>query len=278
MTPINGLGISTSKFTFLQPITNNYSIDLDGTDDFVNLGNSSTLKVTATDTSEGVGISIACWVKADDWNVTTTGPLVNCVQSGGWHIDWSSRMIFQLQAAGSYISINSAYKPFENESDAHYRASGWHHIAVTFDGRYLKLYIDGTLEGTTDNGSDDNAITYGTGNNNVDVLIGADPGPLTGEESGTSPGTAFFPGLIDEVAIWDKALDLDAVKEMFDAVDVNADTLDLTEDSGDYDYSDDLIGYWKFEEGTGTTVTDSSDNSNPGTLTNSPGWSTTIPS
>ena len=78
--------------------------------------------------------------------------------------------------------------------------------------------------------------------------------------------------------MWDKILDLDAIKEMFDAVDVNGITLDLTEDSGDYDYSDDLVGYWKMEEGTGTTVEDLSDNSNTGTLKNSPGWSTTTPS
>ena len=278
MTPMNGLGISTSKFTFIEPVTNTYSIDLDGTDDHINLGNSSTIKLTTVDTSEGVGISIALWCKADDWNVTTTGPLLNCIQSGGWRIDWGTRMFWQIKAGGSYRIAQSAYKPFETDGvDPHFRTSGWHLIAGTFDGRYVRLYIDGTLEATTDIGSDDNAINYGTGNNDVDILIGSDPNPLVGGESGTSPGTAFFTGLIDEVAMWDKILDLDAVKEMFDAVDVNGITLDLTEDSGDYDYSDDLVGYWKMEEGTGTTVEDLSDNSNTGTLKNSPGWSTTTP-
>ena len=278
MTPMNGLGISTSKFTFIEPVTNNYSIDLDVTDDFINLGNSSTIKLTTVDTSEGVGMSIAVWCKADDWNVTTIGPLLNCIQVGGWKLDWTTRMIFTIKAGGSNRTVQSAYKPFESEADAHFRTSGWHLIATTFDGRYLKLYVDGTLEATTDIGSDDNAINYGTGNNNVDVLIGADPNPLVGGESGTSPGVEFFPGLIDEVAMWDKILDLDAIKKMFDSVDVNGITLDLTEDSGDYDYSDDLVGYWKMEEGTGTTVEDLSDNSNTGTLKNSPGWSTTTPS
>ena len=280
MTPMNGLGISTSKFTFIEPITNNYSIDLDGTDDFINLGNSSSIKLTTVDTSEGVGMSIAAWCKADDWNVTSsTNPILNCIQVGGWKLDWTTRIIFTIKAGGSNRTAQSAYKPFETDGvDPHFRTSGWHLIAATFDGRYVKLYIDGTLEATTDIGSDDNAITYATGNNDVDVCIGADPGPLVGGESGTSPGTAFFTGLIDEVAMWDKILDLDAVKEMFDAVDVNGITLDLTEDSGDYDYSDDLVGYWKMEEGTGTTVEDSSDNSNTGTLKNSPGWSTTTPS
>ena len=278
MTPMNGLGISTSKYTFLEPITNSYSLDSDGTDDYVNLGNSSEIKLTTTDTSEGVGMSIAIWCKADDWNVISpTASLFSCVQSGGWDLSWQGRIVFAIRTGGSYTSVQSAYKPFESESDAHYRASGWHHFACTFDGRNVNIYIDGTSEATTDIGSDDNSMEYGTGNKNTDILIGSDPGTLIGGESGTASGSASFPGLIDEVAIWDKVLDLDAVKEIFDAVDVNADTLDLTEDSGDYDYSDDLVGYWKFEEGTGTTVTDSSDNSNPGTLKNSPGWSATTP-
>jgi len=34
----------------------------------------------------------------------------------------------------------------------------------------------------------------------------------------------------------------------------------------------DLVGYWKFDEGTGTTVSDSSGNGNTGTLTNGPLW------
>ncbi len=33
-----------------------------------------------------------------------------------------------------------------------------------------------------------------------------------------------------------------------------------------------LVGYWKFDEGTGTTATDSSGNGNTGTLTNGPSW------
>ena len=277
MTPMNGLGISTSKFTFLKPITNNYSIDLDGTDDFVNLGNSSEIKLTETNTDTELGITIACWCKADDWNVTTIGPLISCTQSGGWKLDWSNRVIATFKNTTGATSVQSGFKPFESESDAHYRASGWHYIAGTYDGRYVKLYIDGTLEATADVGSTNNDVVYGTGNNNVDVCIGADPGPLTGGESGTSTGAAFFPGLIDEAAIWDKALDLDAIKEIFNAVDVNADTLDLTEDSGDYDYSDALAGYWKFENGAGITVSDLSNNSNHGVLKNGATWSTTIP-
>ena len=35
-----------------------------------------------------------------------------------------------------------------------------------------------------------------------------------------------------------------------------------------------LVGYWKFDEGTGTSSTDSSGNNNPGSLISSPTWTT----
>jgi len=44
--------------------------------------------------------------------------------------------------------------------------------------------------------------------------------------------------------------------------------LKASADSGNYDNSGDLIGYWKFNEGTGSTLTDNTSNSNNGTLTN----------
>ena len=39
-----------------------------------------------------------------------------------------------------------------------------------------------------------------------------------------------------------------------------------------------LVGYWKFDEGQGTTAADSSGSGNTGTLTNAPKWSTTVTS
>jgi hypothetical protein len=38
-----------------------------------------------------------------------------------------------------------------------------------------------------------------------------------------------------------------------------------------------LVGYWPFEEGTGSTTADTSGNANNGTLVNSPSWSESVP-
>ena len=42
--------------------------------------------------------------------------------------------------------------------------------------------------------------------------------------------------------------------------------------AGDASEISDLVGYWKFEEGTGSTAADSSDEGNDATLNNSPTW------
>jgi len=66
----------------------------------------------------------------------------------------------------------------------------WYHIAGTYDGDEVKIYIDGTLEGTTS--------VLGDG----DIDIGT---PALG--IGRNPeGSYGYKGLIDEVRIWSSAL------------------------------------------------------------------------
>ena len=79
-------------------------------------------------------------------------------------------------------------------------------------------------------------------------------------------GNYAFTGLIDEVSIFNAALDGTAISAIWN----NGTPTDLSEDGN-------LVGYWRMEEGTGTTVADGSSNSNTGTLTNSPAWSSDTP-
>ncbi len=79
-----------------------------------------------------------------------------------------------------------------------------------------------------------------------------------------SAGTVNWDGSISEVAIWDVALDADAVTALYNL----GTPLDATTDSGNYDNSDGLVGYWR-NDGI-TTWTDRSTNSNHGTVSGSP--------
>lgn len=78
-----------------------------------------------------------------------------------------------------------------------------------------------------------------------------------------STARLFFDGKIDEVRLWD---DIRTAQEISD----NYQNEIARNEAG-------LVGYWKFNEGTGTSVIDSSTNSTTLTLVNTPAWSTDVP-
>lgn len=76
--------------------------------------------------------------------------------------------------------------------------SGWKHFVGTFDGRYIRLFIDGVLRRELDVGSEKN-IYYNPASN-TSLIMGADASDVE------KPSGAYFEGSLDEVTIWDKAL------------------------------------------------------------------------
>jgi len=74
----------------------------------------------------------------------------------------------------------------------------WHHVAGTFDGKELMIYIDGNME---------NSVSYAgkAGTSKLALWIGADDLP------------AYFPGAIDEFRIYKRALDAAEVKQVMSA-------------------------------------------------------------
>lgn len=79
----------------------------------------------------------------------------------------------------------------------------WHHLALVQEDDQLSLYIDGTLDSTI-------AHVPGTTPCNVTSL-----GAIYRQE-GANVG-AYFRGLIDEAAVWDRALTADEVREVKDS-------------------------------------------------------------
>ncbi|MHA2254378.1 MAG: LamG domain-containing protein, partial [Candidatus Kariarchaeaceae archaeon] len=82
----------------------------------------------------------------------------------------------------------------------------WHHIVGTYDGNYLRLYIDGKLSATPTsyNGA-------GTWKNTRDVIIGRS----WRGGSPSSPGR-YFDGIIDEVAIYNRRLTFDEIQYIYE--------------------------------------------------------------
>jgi len=266
----NIMGQVISLFT-----ANATSLEFDGTDDWIDCGNDSSIRPTAA-------LTYNAWVYKADWNDTNNSPfnviMGNFKASSGIYVRWKNKRIqawarmnndLSDYSNGAHQTVQTGYNKFKS-GKPYFRSSNWHMISVTFDGRYLKLYIDGALESsggtpTYDNGAAGFHVDYSTNDYNINigrqVLL-----------------TNYFDGKIDEVAIWDAALDADAIAELWDAAGGTVGPSNLNVDKDNYDNSADLQGWWRFEEGSGTSIADSSTNSNTGTLSGATFDTSNIPS
>jgi hypothetical protein len=75
----------------------------------------------------------------------------------------------------------------------------WQHVAVTWDGKTIKVYMDGSIVG-----EESASGVFAT--NTADLLIGEDP-----------PGvTEYLLGDLDDLAIWNRALTADEVAQLYE--------------------------------------------------------------
>ena len=170
----------------------------------------------------------------NDW-ARIIGKGTSSQRTYGLWIRNDGKLLFQIYGANGYLNL------FANTTLS---TGAWYHILATRSGNTVTIYVNGVADGTT---------TYsGTANSSSE--------PLTF-------GYGFhshYSGQLDEVAVWDVALDAADVTSLYNS----GNGLKASANSGNYDNSADLVGYWKFNEGTGSTLTDNTSNSNNGTLTN----------
>jgi len=128
-----------------------------------------------------------------------------------------------------------------------YNDDKWHHIAFTANGSTQTLYIDGVSVGTRSVVTDNSWWTYSS--------IGTGYGSTV--KGFPSDRWYYFNGSIDEVRIWNAARTQSEIKaNMYKEIGANAN----------------LKAYYSMSNGSGTSLTDNSGNSNAGTLTNGPEW------
>ena len=141
----------------------------------------------------------------------------------------------------------------------------WYHFAVTYAGanagnnnRLRKIYMNGQQIWGTGVSDPDNKGNIHWSQTGTEMSKGMSFGMRAVRGSGdtASYNNGWACGL-DEVAIYDTEHDADWVSSVYDG-------------STNYDHTgaDNLVGYWKFNEGSGTTVKDLSGNGNHGLLTN----------
>ena len=237
--PRLGLGSSLTAPSSLQGIASNYSLQFDGTGDKM-----TSLVLADFDEDDPLTYTFSWWMKAP---AKTKNTVFNG-HSEALANDAGGVANFNLQDAKIYF-LNGAYNnwgdPGAQDDDA------WHHWAFIWNSKAdgeayplenVKLYIDATqfTTGQYDNNSSVRPIEQG-------LQLGTD---------NYAPGPAWFLGYIDEFAI------IEGDKSSSVATYMN--------DTAPFDYAaneSDLISWWRFEEGSGTSVEDSSGNGFTGTIT-----------
>jgi hypothetical protein len=117
-------------------------------------------------------------------------------------------------------------------------AGTWTHLALAYDGAYVRLYVNGALAASE-------AASGSLAASNDPMRIGGD---VTWAE--------WFEGRIDDVRVYSRALT---------AGEVATDMATPVAASNPAPASS-LVGAWSFDAGSGTTAADSSDKANDGTL------------
>jgi hypothetical protein len=215
--------------------TNGY-FTFNGTNQYASRAHTSIIKPTSA-------ISVEQWLNADDWNAGTSAAYkcaLSCTQGGGYsHNIWSGNFYSYIYAGGKYLTPSASVSNFV----------GWHHFVTTFDGRYAKLYIDGSLANTDDYGSANRTMTYASNS----IFLGAEAG------ASTTPEGYYWQGKIATTAIYNKALSDAEILQNFNNTKVRYNIV-----------QDGLVANLINPPSSGTTWTDASGNGNNATLNGSP--------
>jgi hypothetical protein len=234
----------------LPSITNTYSVDFDGTNDYMDFGTNTTINSSSA-------FSVSAWFDVD--NISTTFPTICLLKTNltkGFVISLSNTT--GGNAIYNGVWFGSAYNEFRgyatnNSTLSASLVSGFHHLILTYDGvdplssSSFTIYVDG--------------VNYAIRSTSVGLGSYANANHV-------AKGAYQFDGLIDEFAIFNTELTQREVTGIYNSGTPN----DIS--------SLNPVGWWRMGDnnsGSGTTITDQGSGGNDGTLTNGPTFSTTVP-
>jgi subtilisin-like proprotein convertase family protein len=190
----------------------------DGQDDFMEVPHHVSLNVTNA-------ITVAAWVKTS----SNTGE--EYIMTKG---DDSFYFALGGGTIGSEVSIylNGVSSDWLRGT-TQVGDNTWHHVAATWDGSTIHLYVDGNLEAT-----ENKTGTISTGSNEL--------------RAGYRLGQSTYSGAMDELQLWNIAL---SEVEIGNIMNFQM----MGDEAG-------LVGYWNFNEAAGLTANDKTANGNHGIL------------
>ena len=134
----------------------------------------------------------------------------------------------------------------------------WHHVVVSYDADSTAndpiFYVDGVAMSLSENVAPSGTRSYDAG---FSMQIG-----------GNTATSRTSDGNLDDVRIYNRALSASEIASLHTS---GTAKLNVSQESN---LTKGLAGYWKFDDGSGTTTADSSTNANTGTLVSTPTWTT----
>jgi hypothetical protein len=220
---------------YLQPNSalKDYVFDFDGTNDYIEVANNSSLQLTDN-------LTLSCWINAD--NVSGTNSIIDKFYDGA-----DRSYMLRLESTRIKLSLGNT----DGSASVTYQSSAtlsnntWYHIAVTFStgSQEVNIYIDGQGDST-------HSKTDLISSNNEELRIGTGYNLLN-----------YFDGKLSNVQIWDTELSVGNVTTLYN---------NGTPYTGTQPQAANLQGWWKLDasatyDGTDWSVPDASSNSNTGT-------------
>ncbi|MBO2007810.1 LamG domain-containing protein [Hymenobacter negativus] len=208
-------------------------------------GSTKSASTTANVNLSGAALSMECWVKVTAFKTLSpyitsiigmeTGSNIALLRTGDVGQSPNKlQFVLQLGTISQKLSSTTALA-----------TNTWYHVAATYDGSMMRIYLNGVL--------DCSLAATGTAVANAPFSMGR-----------TYEDLRILNGSLDEVRVWTRALT---------ATEILANRCQVAPTATG------LAGLWRFNEGSGTTAGDASPGNHPATLLNmvAADWSTTVP-
>ena len=188
--------------------------------------------VLKTLSSAGDKLNPANAVSVSTWVNLTTAKSNSYIATKGWGDNYE--LFLNNDRTITFRIVNTPSSDQQTATTTTTLSTGtWYHIVGTYDKEFLRVYINGQLSASS---SYNKTIYQG----NQPFSIGGIP------HMETAYFNNGFIGVIDETRVYNRALSGKEVRDL-------------------YAWAPEPVGYWNFEEGTGTTVNDIAGNSGTGT-------------